>query len=141
MKEFKYYFKLRFAEWVSGVCILIWGLLALINEPIFSIIPVFMSMAETLPYYVWGGLATLAGTIKIIFLIINGSWRRSTHLRVFGSMISVFCWGAILINFITIDYISPNIALAFALVSADIFSLWYASAEAKEADLVYRNET
>lgn len=133
--DFKFYFKQRFAEWVSGTAIFIWGYLILGVGPQFNTVPIFISMNNMAPYYIWATYAMFVGFTKILFLLINGTWRRSVHLRTIGSVLSVTLWAALLISYIGASYVTPNSALVGALISADIFALWNSSAEAKRSDL------
>lgn len=130
------YFKKRFTEWLTGISASIWGLIALLEIKIFYTSPLFSSMTQIMPGPFWAYMAFLAGILKCIFLIVNGAWRRSAHLRTFGSIITFTIWSFILVGYLKAGYVSPNAVLPLALMAADIFSIWNSAAEAKRADIV-----
>jgi heme exporter protein D len=133
--EVKNHFSTRFGEWVGGFGLLLWGLLCLSNEAIFKTVPVFISMAEDAPYYVWGGLAASVGILRIVFLIINGTWKRSAHLRAIGAGLSALVLATVFFGYAGSEYPPPSLGLIFPLLALDLKSLWSAAGEAKHSDL------
>jgi hypothetical protein len=133
--ELRTYFKPRKTEWLSGAAILIWGLIALQQQFLFETFPMYISMAYIADPVIWTYGAIFIGFIKLLFLVINGSWKRSVHLRTIGSCMSISFWFAILLAYLNVPYITPIIVLILVIIIADIIALLDSAAEAKHSDI------
>jgi hypothetical protein len=131
----KQHFKDRHAEWIVGIALIFWGTIVLGNPDLFTQVGLYHKMVNLASQKVWGYCAVAIGTLRITFLIINGTWKRSAHLRALGSGLSACLWAAIWSSYFTLDNIVPNLATIGALLALDIYSVWSASAEAKHSDI------
>jgi hypothetical protein len=93
-------------------------------------------MAELAAQEVWGWTAVLIGLLRMLFLFINGTWRRSAHLRATGSALSAIFWAAVFGSYLTLGNVIPNLATIGILLALDIYSLWFASEDAKRSDIL-----
>ena len=129
------HFRARFGEWVVGLGLFTWGVLVLAApSEYFSQAPLLVNMAKLMPQDTWGWCATAVGGLRLTFLAINGTWRRSAHLRALGSGLSAVMWAGMLGSYLTMGSIVANMALVATLMSADIYSLWYAAEDAGHSD-------
>jgi hypothetical protein len=129
-------FRDRSAEWVLSLALTGWGLGTLLSPNLFETRDVFIHMLDIMPQNIWGGLALLFGLIRIIFLFINGAWRPSAHIRVLGCLFGCLTWGMLLISSIQPEVINtPTTELYGALLVLDLLSIWFASGDAKLADI------
>lgn len=125
----------RFAEWTVGAALICWGLIVLSNPTLFATTSIYSAMTDIAPQTIWGYTAVLIGLLRITFLIINGTWRRSAHLRAIGSGLSACLWAALWSSYFALDNPVPNLATIGALLALDIYSVWFAAADAKHSDL------
>lgn len=135
MQAIRSHFKHRFAEWIVGIALLLWGTIVLFSAGLFESTDIFQNMQKLASQEFWGFVAMFVGGLRIVFLVINGTWRRSAHLRAIGSGLSACIWGAIWSSYATLDNVVPNLATIGALLALDIYSLWFAAADAKHSDL------
>lgn len=134
------HFKERFAEWIIGTALTGWGLVVLFSPGVFETSSNFATMEGIASRSAWGFVALSIGLIRLAFLIINGTWQRSAHLRAIGAGLSACFWAAMLGSYLALDFLIPNIFTIGALLAADIFSLWFASADAKLSDLWHKDK-
>lgn len=136
LKSIREHFKLRFSEWIIGLMLLLWGVTLLINTSLFEVYPAaFNSMSDITTQKIWGIMAIGIGLLRLIFLIINGTWRRSAHLRAIGSGLSACIWTVVWSSYLNSDTLLPGLWSVGALIALDLFSLWYAAEDAKHSDL------
>ncbi len=136
LKPIREHFKLRFSEWIIGLMLLLWGITLLINTSLFEVYQAaFSSMSHIASQKLWGLMAVGIGLLRLIFLIINGTWRRSAHLRAIGSGLSACIWTAVWSSYLNSDTLLPGLWSVGALIALDLFSLWYAAGDAKQSDL------
>ena len=134
----KEHFKNRFSEWIVGIALLVWGVIVTFNTDLFANTTVFYNMQRIAPQPVWGAAAIFIGAVRLVFLFINGSWRRSAHLRAAGSALSACLWAAIWGSYLNVDNVLPNLATIGALLALDFYSLWFAAEDAKHSDVFTR---
>lgn len=136
IRAFKEHFRARFGEWVVGLGLFTWGLLVLAApSSYFASAPMLSAMTNLLNQDQWGWLAVFIGGLRLTFLFINGSWRKSAHLRAIGSGLSACVWAAMAGSYLTlVGYVVANIALVITLLSADLYSLWFAAEDAGNSD-------
>jgi hypothetical protein len=128
--NFRQTFRDRLSEWFLSVALIGWGFITLNSngffehqEPLYSIL------------LQWGGLAVLVGITRFIFLIINGAWRPSAHIRALGCIFGCLTWGTLLLSTPSWGWNTPTTALYATFLSLDFISLWFASGDAKIADI------
>ncbi len=141
MNRFIITFRERSSEWVSAIAMLFWGLLTFIaSHSLFQEKEWFAPLLSIASQNVWAFLILLAGLIRVAFLIINGAWRPSAHIRALGSISGIILWSALLMASISLSFITPTTAVYAALLGLDILSLWFSAGDAKLADMQARGE-
>lgn len=134
--RFQETFRARMAEWVQSVSMATWGAIVLASPGLFlekkEFYEPLLNIADQTN---WGIYALCVGVIRFIFLIINGSWRPSAHMRAAGSIFSSMLWGALFIAALNLDWNIPASAIYGGLLVLDLVSLWFSAGDAKLADL------
>jgi hypothetical protein len=126
-------------EWVLATGMVAWGLIALASSTVFSSQEFFQALSEFMPFMAWGALAVLVGVVRLIFLVINGAWRPSAHIRAVGCFAGSLFWGSLLIASLKLTWLTPNTAIFATALGLDLISLSFASGDAKLADLRARS--
>lgn len=139
-KALREHLKERFNEWAVGLGLLLWGAVTLTNPGYFNTSPAFTELLALASQPLWGYTAIILGMIRVVFLIINGTWRRSAHLRAVGSGLSAIFWASVFGSYLTIGQITPNLATVGALLALDMYSLWFAAEDAKYSDLITKHD-
>lgn len=131
----KSHLRLRFNEWVSSVALSMWGLSFILNEKL-SLTLTYFARLDNFKSLTTLGITCLAlGLSRITLLFINGAWGLSPHFRAVGSAISACTWTLMWSYFFNPGYIIPSLATIGSLVALDLYSLWYASEDARHADV------
>lgn len=138
--RFKETFRERMPEWILSTGMLLWGMMTLFSPNLFNTVPFFAPLLQLMSQTSWGILAVLIGTIRLIFLIINGAFRPSAHIRAIGCIFGTLLWINLLISALSLDALTPTTAIFAMLLALDIVSLWFAAGDAKLADLAARGE-
>ena len=133
--KFQETFRARMAEWVQSIIMTAWGMLALFSTDLFLKQEFYYPLLNIASQTNWGLFALLVGIIRFIFLIINGSWRPSAHMRAVGCIFSSMLWGALFISALNLPWIAPTCGIYGGLLALDLVSLWFAAGDAKLADL------
>ena len=140
LKDIKSHFKLRFAEWAVGIGLFSMGLTLLFSPGLFESNYLFSGMLKLLSQTQWMFAAFIVSGIRLLFLTINGTWRRSAHLRAVGSGLSALIWTAMWGSYLTLGAVLPILAILGILIALDIYSLWYAAEDAAYSDAKTREE-
>jgi hypothetical protein len=138
--RFKETFRQRMPEWVQSTGMLLWGLMTLASTNLFIRMEYFHPLLLLMDQVTWGTVAATVGTIRLIFLIINGAWRPSAHIRAIGCASGALLWGSLLISALSLPWLTPTAGIYAMLVILDLISLWFAAGDAKLADLSVRGK-
>lgn len=133
--RFRETFRERMPEWIQSFGMLGWGLITLSSPMLFHEQYFFHTLLLLMSQVEWAFLAIAAGIIRLTFLFINGAWRPSAHIRAIGCLLGAMLWGSLLIATLSLEYLTPTIAIFTILLSSDMISLWFAAGDAKLADL------
>lgn len=131
-------FRVRFAEWITSLSMFWWGIIVLFDNDLFQYNPFFQALGDMAPQRVWAIVATLFGAMRIVFLIINGAWRPSAHIRAAGAVLGTLVWGSMILASLTLDFVTPNVVFFCGYLISDLYSLWFAAEDAKLADLAHK---
>jgi len=134
------HFKLRFAEWAVGLGLLAWGVSLACAPGLFESSYLFNGMLKLGSQTQWMWIAIIVATLRLTFLIINGTWRRSAHLRAIGSGLSALIWTAMWGSYLSLGAVIPALATLGILIALDIYSLWYATEDAAYSDVRTKEE-
>lgn len=138
--RFKKTFRERMPEWIQATGMLLWGLLCLGNPGLFESREFYFPLMLIMPQLAWGAIATLTGIARLVFLVINGAWRPSAHIRAIGCAFGTMLWGSLLVSALSLEWVSTAVAVYLMLTITDILSLWFAAGDAKLADLSARGK-
>lgn len=139
--RFGYTFRERAPEWATSFGMLLWGLMTLASSPsLFHIQSFFHPLLLIMAQPAWGLLAAIAGTVRLVFLIINGAWRPSAHIRALGCVLGSMLWGSLLVASLSLPWLTPTIASYVTLLALDLLSLWFSAGDAKLADLTAKGK-
>lgn len=138
--RFKETFRERMPEWVQASGMLGWGLLALAATSLFNTQEFFLPLLQLMSQLQWAIAAIAVGVIRLVFLVINGAWRPSAHIRALGCVAGVMLWGVLFVSTLNLGWLTPTTAIYAMLLSMDFLSLWFAAGDAKLADLTARSK-
>lgn len=138
--RFKETFRERMPEWVQAAGMMGWGLLVLASSGLFYTQEFFHPLLLIMGQMEWGLAALLVGTIRLIFLVINGAWRPSAHIRAAGCVLGTILWGSLLVSAFSLNWLTPTSSIYAMLLALDLLSLWFAAGDAKLADLAARSK-
>ena len=140
IKAIKDHFKLRFAEWAVGIGLFAMGVTLACNPGLFQSNYLFSGMLKLGSQLQWMLACFTIASIRLVFLVINGTWRRSAHLRAVGSGLSALIWTAMWGSYVTLGVALPILAILGILIALDIYSLWYAAEDAANSDVKTKEE-
>ena len=127
-------------EWILATGMFGWGLLCLASPTLFDTREFYHPLLLVMPQLAWGLLTALTGFLRLVFLVINGAWRPSAHLRAIGCAVGALLWGGLLIGSLSLDWISTATSVYATLMVSDILSLWFSAGDAKLADMTARGK-
>lgn len=99
IRELRKHWPARKLEWIMGFFLLSWGYYTLTHPEIFShpataVTTAYMrqmvDFISPYPALVWGGAATTVALLRLMALLVNGSWTRTPLLRLLSAGLSVF---------------------------------------------------
>jgi hypothetical protein len=127
-------------EWIQAAGMLGWGLLVLASPGTFQAQEFFHPLLILMSQTQWGISAMLIGITRLVFLVINGAWRPSAHIRAVGCGLGAMLWGSLLVSALNLSWITPTSAIFTMLLGLDLISLWFSAGDAKLADLSARGK-
>ena len=131
-------FRFRLVEWVFAAFLFAWGAMLLRSFPTFSL-DGMVGLARLAPEPVWGTGCLFVGATRLSILFINGLWRRSAHGRAVCAFFSCFAWLSISFGLWTSGVVAPGQAIYPIILVADIYIVFRAARDAREADEAVRN--
>jgi hypothetical protein len=137
--RFKETFRERMPEWVQAAGMLLWGLMTLCSPDLFIHGHFFQPLLQIMPQVAWGASAAIIGSVRLIFLVINGAYRPSAHIRAVGCVLGCLLWGNLLISTLALDWLTPATSIYTMLLGLDFLSLWFSAGDAKLADLTAKS--
>ncbi|WP_143061937.1 hypothetical protein [Faunimonas pinastri] len=130
--------KVRVAEWALGTILFNFGWILLLPAQTFDG-PSYAGMARVAPEGVWGLACLIVGAARLVALFINGTRRRTPHVRAIMAFLSCFFWLQISLCFLQAGTVPTGLAVYPVLLALDIFNLFRASSDARLSDEVARN--
>lgn len=137
--RFRETFRERMPEWVVAVGMTTWGLTTLNSGDLFTTSKFFHPLLLVMNQTEWGVMALTVGLARLLFLVINGAWRPSAHIRAVGCILGAMLWSNLLIATLSLEWLTPTVAMPATLLFIDIISLWFAAGDAKLADLLAKD--
>lgn len=136
--RFKQTYRERAIEWWLSSGLAFWGLLVIASPQLFTWQPFFHPLLTITSQTVWGISALIVGLLRLTFLVINGAWRPSAHIRAIGCVFGCLVWGVLAMATLQLAWITPTFALYAILFVLDLQSLWFSAGDAKLADIAAR---
>lgn len=133
--RFRETFRERATEWLLATGLLAWGLLTISSPGLFEQQVFFHPLLRMMSQDIWGGLAAITGIVRLVFLVINGAWRPSAHIRAIGAFLGSVIWANLLIAGFSLEWMTPTSGLYALLLGLDVLTIWFAAGDAKLADL------
>lgn len=138
--RFRETFRERMPEWVQATGMLGWGLLVLASANLFQTQEFFRPLLAFMSQSAWGVSIMLIGIMRLTFLVINGAWRPSAHIRAIGCACGALLWGSLFISTLQLNWLTPTASIYAMLLGLDLISLWFSAGDAKLADLSARGK-
>lgn len=133
----------RAAEWALGAILFNWGWILLLPRETMGR-QAYELMLAIAPEPAWGIGCLVIGAIRLIALVINGTFadtaysRFSPHVRTAMSGLSCFFWLQIVLSF-ALAPPGTGIAVYPVLLVLDLYSAYRAAGDAKHSDMAARN--
>lgn len=131
------HFPVRSTEWMLGAMKLSWGLLLLLPYDVFrapGTAAMMRGMAALAPQVVWGWIGFIAGIFHLSALWVNGTRRRSPHLRAFCSGVGVLFWFQVTIGLFSSGVMSTGWAIYPWMVLFSVYNVVRAMQDARVSD-------
>lgn len=132
-------FPARASEWALATILFGWGLALSSNPTLFTISPSYDGLEGLAKQSTWAWLCLLGGGLRLVFLIINGSWRRTPHLRAASAFATCFFWGQITIGMLASGTGTTGLTVYPVLLCLDLFNFFRALGDAARSDR-YHND-
>ncbi len=123
----------RRTEWVFAACTLGWGLVLFAPGGSFEA-PSYSVMAAWAPENVWAIGCTILGSIRLGVLFVNGRWARCCHVRAVTAGLTCFLWASVWLGLVLSVTNAPGLAIYFVFLVTDMFTVYEAMGDAREAD-------
>lgn len=138
--RFRETFRERMPEWALATGMLAWGMITLLSTNLFTVQEFFHPLLLIMSQTEWGVLIALTGLVRLVFLVINGAWRPSAHIRAVGCVLGAMLWSNLLIASLALDWATPTVAFYGTFLALDLLSLWFSAGDAKRADIFARSK-
>lgn len=140
VRDIKAHFPARRSEWATASMMIGWGAIVSMSFPIFQQSPAWGIMAKLASEDLWGAAAISVGLMRLIALILNGTFwqtwygRWSPHVRAAGCGASALVWLAITLGLSASPYVTTGLPIYAGLFALDAVNAWGASREAGAMD-------
>lgn len=133
--EMKKHFQMRAIEWWSAGVMASWGLFVLSFPQMFAENPGAAGLLMFAPQHVWGLIAAIAGSLRLIALTVNGFWHRTPAVRWATSMVSILIWFLITAGMIMSPVIGMGIVVYAWHMVADMYSAFRSASDFIETEI------
>lgn len=128
------HFPARATEWMLASMKLSWGLILLSPADIFAL-PNMRAMPNIAPQAVWGWVGVIAGMAHLTALYVNGTRRRSPHLRAFCSWIGSMFWFEVMLGMYESGVPSTGWAIYPWMFAFSTYNITRAMGDARLSDI------
>jgi len=130
-------FPTRAAEWATGTILFNWCIVLTSNPDLFTESKSFVELARLMSQHSWAMLCGVVGGGRLLILVINGSWRRSPHLRAVAAFISSVFWFQISIGFFQAGTFGTGLAAYPILFFLDVYNVFRSARDAGNSDRIH----
>lgn len=140
------HFRARASEWTLAAMLVLWGCIVYAPGDTFTT-PAWTVMQLMMSETTWGLFALGIGVIRLVALIMNGTFRTtwygrlSPHVRAVMAGLSCFVWSQITLGLLLGGTISTGLAIYPLLLALDFYNVMSASGEAGAMDRTRRDGT
>jgi hypothetical protein len=127
-------FPVRASEWALAAMLFNWSIILFLMPDLFATVDAFAPLAKLMPQTTFSGMCFLVGFGRLVSLAINGTWRRSPHLRAFGAFLGSGVWFMISIGIIRSGSGATGLGIYPILVLLDSYNVIRAAGEAGLSD-------
>lgn len=137
--RFPDHFPVRATEWMLASMKISWGFILLLPFPIFDQ-PLLAALARMAGQHTWGWAAFTAGFLHLTALYVNGTRRKSPHVRAFCSGVGVVFWILVCRGMFAPGIPSTGWAIYPWLVIFSVRNVWTAMEDARRSDEKFKSE-
>lgn len=116
----------RSVEWMLAICTLIWGFGLLWPGDSFAL-PQLAAFAIIASEATWGLISIVLGCVRLVALIINGSWCRTPLIRALCAVIGIGWW-LVLAYLYRLGYsgrpVGPAMNFIYVFVGFEVYSVY-----------------
>ena len=123
----------RRIEWLLAASAFGIGIVYAMSTTI-RLLPTYAWQLTVLPQWAWSLWLVGTGIIRLLFLYINGTYRRSPHFRAIGAGLGCFAWFTQFVSVAVSPVVGPTLVLWFLFFAFDVHVALSAAAEAGRAD-------
>lgn len=127
------HFPVRSTEWMLAAIKASWGVVLLAPADVFAN-PYLYALRQIAAQHVWGTIALVCGVAHLAALWVNGTRRRSPHLRALCSGIGAIFWLQVMLGIFATGLISPGWAIYPWLFVFSVYNVMRASSDAAVSD-------
>lgn len=141
------HFPSRRSEWVLACIMVAWGYILIQPSTTFTSSNSWSQMAALMDESTWGKLAIWVGMLRLLALIINGTFagtwygRYSPHVRSFAAFVSTFVWFQISFGLWASDVATTGLAVYPGIMALDAMNIIAAAKDAGDMDRTIENES
>ncbi|KGF71145.1 hypothetical protein LL06_00655 [Hoeflea sp. BAL378] len=137
-RSFRQTFAVRASEWALALMLLNWSIVLSASPELFQANANYAPLKAIMDQETLALVCFLAGTGRLLVLMINGAWRRTPHLRAAGAFISCFFWFQITLGFAQAEIWGTGMAVYPVLLMLDAYNVIRAITDAAIIDNHYK---
>jgi hypothetical protein len=124
---------LRFhlSEWGCAGMLVVWGAIVINGGDVFANSPAWRILASWAPEWIWGGVALVLGSARLIVLMRNGEWVWGHQARLVLAFLCCFLWTSMLWALIQSGIPNTGIAAYLLPLALDLGTIRNASFDAE----------
>lgn len=134
-------FPVRATEWALAAILFLWGVVLVVNPTLFITGESYKNLNDLMRQDTWASLCILVGGLRLMMLAINGTWRRSPHMRIVGAFVSCFFWFQISIGIAQSGVFGTGLAVYPVLFFLDTYNVFRATRDAGAVDYIHSRKT
>lgn len=131
-------FVARLSEWLFAVVMLLWGLVLILPEQRFAAGDVWVAFRALASEETLGAAFILLGSLRLVVLAANGSWRPMYHFRALTALACAVIWFSITLGFLSSGEVGTWLAVYPAFFIFDTVNVFRATSDAAHADRAAR---
>lgn len=131
------HFPVRATEWLLATSKALFGLILLLSPHAFAnpaTAAQYSGMSAIAPQPVWGWIGLIAGTLHLSALYVNGTRRRSPHLRAACSFVGVLYWWQVAVGMLAATVVTTGWAIYPVYTAFSVYNVVRAMQDARLSD-------